>query len=63
MAKTSKPRPLFTVRTAVVLLIALLLAAVAGSLTFWGTMNPPFAVLAAVSGFLGGTRWAHRLIE
>ncbi len=63
MAKTLKPRPLFTVRTAVVLLTALLLAAVAGGLTFAGTGNPSFAVLAAVSGFLGGTRWTHRLIE
>jgi len=54
---------LFTVRTAVVLLTALLLAVVAGGLTFAGTGNPPFAVLAAVSGFLGGTRWAHRVIE
>lgn len=63
MAKTPKPRPLFTMRTAVVLLIALLFAAVAGGLTFSDTVNPPVAVLTAVSGFLGGTRWAHHLIE
>ena len=63
VAKTPKSRPLFTVRTAVVLLTALLLAVVAGGLTFAGTGNPPFAVLAAVSGFLGGTRWAHPVIE
>ena len=61
--KNHRPKPLITVRTAVVLILAAIVAASAAALMFVNTENHAAAGLAAGAAFLAGTRWANQIVK
>lgn len=62
-ARASQRPPLFTLRTLVILVVAVLLGLGAGYLTYMGTGELPQAVLAGFGAFGGGLVGLHQLVE
>jgi hypothetical protein len=58
----SNKQPLLTLRTAVVLLCALIVGAAAGGLTYLGTKELTSAVLAGGTAFAGAVIWLDKII-
>lgn len=61
--KIRQLKPLITVRTAVVLIFAAILASLAAALMYVSTEDPAAAGLAALAAFLPAVRWANQVIE
>ena len=52
-SKAPQPAPLVPLRLALIVLIAVVIGGVVGSLTFWATQSLPQALLAGLAGATG----------